>query len=386
MILPEVHPFLASIACRPVAAARVPAHDDPAWRKIVEEALRHGLLFVLHRWSMSPEGEGRIPAGLRAKLATEAAGATARHLVLADELRSILALCRDAGIDCAPLRGLALAERLCGPGAQRPTGDIDLLVRRKDLAALSGLLAGLGFASLDHRPGFAGDFSYTLTFVKDRHGWLVVEPHWTLAYPPFAGTLDMEAIWSRCRRGRVAGIEAWRLSDEDLVLHLCFHLLHHGNGAPLLWWHELDLLIAPIGRSLNWRQVVTTAESSGQSVLVHEVLRTLVDRFNTPVPAATVALFAVGPVPASTAMLLAGGPALEGREEFAQLLSLPGWRAKVRYALGLLFPSPGYMVRRYAVRGRAGLGTAYVTRLLHLAWEGLRWTGALLSARATLSR
>jgi hypothetical protein len=245
---------------------------------------------------------------------------------------------------------------------------------------IAGILAGLGYAGMEHRPGFAGSFSYTLEFVKDRHGWIVVEPHWTLAYPPFTEALDMEQIWSRCRKGRVAEIETWRLSDEDLLVHLCFHVLHQGDKTPLLWWHELDLLIRQTQASLNWDTITTTAERSGQSLLVSEVLEALRERFQSPIPHSTLTRLAAQSSRAPLATLLVHAPGLSGREEFAQFVSLPGFLAKLRYALGLLCPAPDYMIRRYGVRSHTQLGIAYATRLLHLFWEGLRWSGALLTA------
>lgn len=317
------------------------------------------------------------------RLSAATAHLAARTMVLRNELAAILRACRARSLACVPLRGLALAERLYGANALRPTGDLDLLVRRQDLSTIAALLAELGYAPWEHRRGFAGVFSYTLEFVKDRHGWIVVEPHWTLAYPPFADALDMEAVWTRCRTGRVVGVDAWVLSDEDLLVHLCFHLLHHGDGSPSLWWQELDVLIRQTGPRLNWATIVESAGHSGTALLILEVLQQLRKRFRTPVPpSALTALAGEGPAPRSV-RLLVQAPTLGGREEFAQLVSLPRFRARCRYALGLLFPSPGYMKRRYNAESPIQIGIAYVHRAVRIGWEGLRWATALLSVRST---
>lgn len=312
---------------------------------------------------------------------TEMAHLAARTLVLRSELTAILRACNDRALACVPLRGLALAEKLYGANALRPTGDIDLLVRRQELPIVAELLAGLGYDGMEHRPGFAGTFSYTLEFVKDRHGWIVVEPHWTLAYPPFTGAVAMDGVWARCRKGRVAGIETWLLGDEDLLTHLCFHILHHGNNTPLLWWQELDMLISQTGSSLDWDTIIEIAEQSGQSVLVSEVLQRLHGQFHTPVPRPALARLASGSSRTRLANLLAQAPAVNGREEFAQFMSFPGFRARLRYALGLLFPSPAYMKRRYDAPTPARLGLAYLTRLFLIGRDALRWAAVLAGAR-----
>ncbi|HEX9743463.1 MAG TPA: nucleotidyltransferase family protein [Nitrospiraceae bacterium] len=381
MKLPDVHPFLWTLL-RPESGDGHPSlePDDSAWEAILRDTSEQSLITLLYRSDQESHRTHRLPPSMHNRLKTEMARLTAKNMLLTAELTAILTRCRNCGLACVPLRGLALAEQLHGPGAPRPTGDIDLLVRRADVPVIAGILAALGYAGMEHRPGFAGTFSYTLEFVKDRHGWIVVEPHWTLAYPPFTEALDMEQVWSRCRKGSVIGIDAWRLSDEDLLVHLCFHILHQGDKTPLLWWYELDLLIRQTQASLNWDTITTTAKRSGQSLLVSEVLEALRERFHSPIPQSTLTSLAAQSSRAPLATLLVHAPGLSGREEFAQFVSLPGFLAKLRYALGLLCPAPDYMIRRYGVRSHTQLGIAYATRLLHLFWEGLRWSGALLTA------
>src|SRR5207247_1464536 len=83
-------------------------------------------------------------------------------------------------------------------------------------------------------PGDVREVSYTLGLARDAHGGVVVEPHWTLAYTPFADALDMERVWARCRRGRVVGEPALLLAPEATLLNLCLHLVHKAPDVPLL--------------------------------------------------------------------------------------------------------------------------------------------------------
>ncbi len=391
MKLPNTHPLIWDLLRRDTGSAHpTPAATDPVWDAVLRDANEQSLTALLYHRSQEAGQKHRYPPSVHNRLKTEVARLTAKNMVLADELTAILSRCRDRGPACVPFRGLALAEQLYGEALLRPAGDIDLLIHRQDLPAITEALTSLGYEGMEHQPGFAESFSYTLEFVKDRHGWLVVEPHWTLAYPPFTDALDMEQVWSRCRKGRVAGIETWLLSHEDLLVHLCFHILHQGENTPMLWWYELNLLITQTKASLNWASVAAIAKQAGQPFFVSEVLRTLHERFQTPIPhSALTRLTAVASVSPMTNLLVTA-PRLNGREEFAQFVSLPGFRAKARYALGLLFPSSAYMVRRYGVRTRAKLGIVYLTRLLSLGWEGLRWTRALLGAacftKVSLSR
>ena len=116
---------------------------------------------------------------------------TARNLAMVHELRTMLTACRHAGITCAPLRGPALAEALYEDATARPMGDLDLLVRKTELASVQTMMQRLGYQLCDRRPGFAQAFSYTWEFFKTEPVPMIVEPHWSIAYPPFVERLDM---------------------------------------------------------------------------------------------------------------------------------------------------------------------------------------------------
>src|SRR5205814_4188379 len=61
-----------------------------------------------------------------------------------------------------------------------------------------------------------------------------------------------------------------------------------------------------------------------------------------------------------------------GRAFWFDLRGIHGARARALFALAHLFPSPGYMARRYALSRRAQLPLAYARRW----WRGLRSLGA----------
>lgn len=392
MTLPDVHPFLLTLLREgSTTAITPPAPDEPAWENILRDAARQSLTLLLYQWSRESDRAASFPPSLGNQLKAEVARLTAWNLALADELAAILRLCRDRALACAPLRGLALAEQLYGNIAARPMGDIDLLVRREDLFDVTAILTGLGFRAVDHRPGFAETFSYTLTFAKDRHGWVLVEPHWSLAYPPFVGGIDMAAVWTRCIRGEVAGVETWRLAPEDLLLHLSLHLMHGGNEAPLLWYHELDRFLRMEHAALDWEQVIHLARHSGQLPILFEVFRRLKEMCDSPIPenmvphAKPFVSQAARSVPQliqrRAVHLLAGQSRLTGREEFALLCMIKGLGPKLRYALSLILPSPDLMRFRYGLHSWTGLGLCYLVRVARLSWEGLKWLAELLNPR-----
>ncbi len=375
------HTLLMGILRGRDAATLLPLVPGPSgWTPLLDEAAAHCLTPLLHRWLKDTDVGRSLPATVADRLERDAFELAARNMLLAGELGGVLRAFADHRVPCAPLRGPALAERLYGDVTARPMGDLDLLVRREDLARVTGLMRGLGFRELDRRPGFAQAFSYTLVFLKDRHGWVIVEPHWTIVYPPFVERLDMAGVWERCGRGRVLGVETWVLGREDLLLHLCLHLAHPDGGAPLLWFYELDRLLRQEQDDVDWSRVLSLTRAAGLEFLLSEALETVTALFGTPIPDHVRPELSRSPSSHERlAGLLAAGAGVDGREELAVFFTVPGWRARVRYALGLLFPCPQFMRVQWGLSSRTQLARAYVGRACRLSWAALKGMLRLLS-------
>ena len=238
---------------------------------------------------------------------------------------------------------------------------------------------------MDRRPGFALAFSYTLEFVKQSGMPIIVEPHWTLAYPPFVERLDMEAVWRRCHEGRLFGETVWLLSPTDMVFHLCLHLIHKADWTPLLWWIELDRLIRLDSARIDWSLMHQICRQAGIEGLVAHVLARVQAHFETPLPALFVQdiirsdkMDPVSPLTDRLYRLLGDHTGVDGRESLAFLLMLPGLRAKGRYLRGILFPSRKFMQQEYGVRPWPVMWFNYAVRMLYFLWQGIKGLATLL--------
>jgi len=349
--------------------------DADDWRRAAAAARAEGLESWLQR--RLARTAAAVSDEVREGVRAACVGITARALALASELAAILRALAVNGIACAPLRGAALAERVWDDACARPAGDIDLLVRRADLDAVEATLHALGYRGVDRRRGFAREFSYTLELARDAHGGVVVEPHWTLAYPPFADALDMARVWARCRSGRVVGEPALLLAPEALLLNLCLHVVHKAPDVPLLWLADIDRLVRRETDAIDWDELVALARGAGVGGQVAAALRRVASLLATPLPPDLGETLGVAN-PAALDRLLVEGADVDGRESLALLFALGGIRRRVRYAATLLFPSPAFMTMEYGVTGPGPLARAYGRRARHIVWEGVRGTARLL--------
>lgn len=358
-----------------------PAYPDHIWDSLLDAATTHRVLPFLYPWLTDSSRNHTLPPLLHAHLKQTMRETIARNLFLTNELCAIVEALDGHGIPSIPIRGPALAQQLYGDPFLRPAEDLDLLVHRHDLPAVAAILTQQGYRSVEHRQGFLETFSYSLEFVHPASG-LYVEPHWSLVYPPYVGAVDMAPVWARAVRQQIAGVQMAGLGPIDLVIHLCLHLLHRGDQAPFLWLYELDRLLREKQANRDWDQFVRVAHSMGQGPLVAQALSKVIEHCDTPLPPSLLAQLALSPHPSSlpTIGLLLTRGQVNGREEFAALWALRSQRSKLRYVLGLLFPSPEFMFRRYRLSSYYMLMLYYPLRFVSLLWEGVMWVSACLHA------
>lgn len=385
LTLPAAHPFLLGLLTEHFRVTQQPTlPTEYSWHTLVEEALTHRIAPLLFRWIDLQGHQTIIPPDLRNRLKRELIQHSSWNLLLATELRTILLECEQRGVLCVPLRGPVLAEQLYGERSIRQMDDLDLLIHRKDLPTVKNLFERFGYQQHEQRPGFHEHFSYSLEFVHPTHGFLV-EPHWTLAYPPHLEIEPMQPVWSRCVRQRWMDMDILCLSWEDLILHLCLHIQHKGRQAPLLWFYELDSVIRRHKASLDWNVLIEQICLMEQSAAIANVLTVLASTFHSPIPRSVVERLTDPPRNSSSPRfrmidkeILVHSLSNSG-EEFALLATLGTFKDKLRYILSLAFPSPQYMTRRYGTSTPAQLVGWYLARFCRIGVEGFRFAVAWIT-------
>jgi hypothetical protein len=184
---------------------RAAVGDDPAW----PEACRMRLA-DLHR-ALLAQGLAQLELAARATRCLEA-----------------------AGVHALPLKGAALAERLYASVADRPMGDVDLLV----LGGWSKAVNALERAGLRREE-------------QADHAWVFHDPesggrlelHHGLSSCPGLFPVDAAGLWERRSVG--AGPIAWIPSGEDLLIQLALHAaFQHALVLTLIQYEDLRRLLA----------------------------------------------------------------------------------------------------------------------------------------------
>lgn len=359
-----------------MAAARAAAAQlEGNWESVrdVGESERVGAL--LHR-ALAPLGI--VPPAVATALRESRRTTGVRNLMLLRELALCLETLAAAGIAVTTLKGAALAQAVYRDFSLRPMGDVDLLVRREDLAATARLLVQLGYtpARAETHPGVLAEHESELTFRKPGGFKACIDVHWTLFDSPYyQDRIAMDWFWDTALPVSIADVPTLMLGPEALLIHLCGHLALHHGARGLLWWHDIVEVLSTWRDEIDWGELLARTREYGLALPVCTVLSRVAGEWGVSAPADVLhALRAVPPTRAEQRVFarLTQRDRPAGPRFLADLGSMPGWRRRLRFARTHLFPSASYMRQRYRIRHPLLLPLYYPYRWL----RGLRGVGA----------
>lgn len=317
------------------------------WESLLHLAEHHGVVPLLYHTLSSFSSE--VPPASLALLKQRYETNLHRTLFLARELIRVLDHLDALGIDVLPYKGLAVAETLYGDIALRQAGDIDLLIRSRDLSRIKAALKEVGYSphmllnEAEERAYLVSGYECAFDSALGRN---LLEVQWALQPRFYAVDFDMEAMFRRAITVSVAGRNMKTPSPEDLFLILSLHAAKHVWGR-LIWPCDIArLLKLP---ALNWGWIVETAQSLG-IVRILQVTLVLTNRLlGIAIPAAAEKSLSTDPV----ALALADGiapqlgratpPNVESLSYFRLMMRLRERRAdRIRFLQRLAFtPGPG---------------------------------------------
>jgi Uncharacterised nucleotidyltransferase len=252
------------------------------WDYLIALARKHRLSALLYH-HLKNATPGAVPAAARKQLEKLFHFNLAGNLILARELVAILASFRDSRIGILPLKGISAAAGIYGSLALRSTGDLDLLIHRRDLASAKALLEARGFQLWDT----AGDDATNPSTLLEIHMYrpadqILVELRWRVTPSYFSGSLDLDYLGEYIRPLQLMETEVPGLPPEELLVTLCIHGSKH-QWDRLIWVCDVaELLRAHPG--LDWQRVARHAArlGVGRAILCGLlVARTILD---APVP------------------------------------------------------------------------------------------------------
>lgn len=294
-VRPEIELMLCCARARMDAGvvARLRALLDGAfdWDFALRFAESHSLIPLLyfHLHAHAPE---KVPPVVYEKLRDQYQRISALNVYLSGELRRLLKLFAAHGIEAIPYKGPALAAKAYGNIALRHFGDLDILVRQRDVLRVMELLVAEGYVLHPPLNGVQQALMLrtqcNLPFTRDGRR-LIVEIHWRVSARLFSSPLDEESLWEKIGLDSFEGMTIKTLAPEDLLLSLCVH------GAKHLWerlsWIADIAQLLEVYTDLNWPRLLERTRRSGTGRMLLLGLYVARDLLGAKLPAVVEAQF-----------------------------------------------------------------------------------------------
>jgi Uncharacterised nucleotidyltransferase len=194
-----------------------------AWDELWTLADANHAAPLVHRGLRRTGVLARLPAAVRGRFERRAAQARWENEARLARLRPVLEMLAARRLPVAVLKGAFFAEAIYRDRSYKRMSDLDLFVRRDDLARVYAVYDACGLRCLGSREGRE---RYTHHGAPHAAGDLtaIVDTQWGLVTPLGRCHLDYEAIWARSETFGLGPVALRCLGPEDNLHHLCLHL------------------------------------------------------------------------------------------------------------------------------------------------------------------
>jgi hypothetical protein len=230
------------------------------WDVLLALLERHQMIVIATNRLLKCAGDS-VPSTVKPVLKERSLAAWTWSVGLARELRSLIEVFRQAGVELMPFKGAVLASRLYGDPGMREVLDIDLLVRFDDLDRAHELLKSQKYRrtspSNDVTPKQMGHLlrqCHHWVYVK-QNPWVPIELHWRVRRWSDAETQN---LWDRSQVRDWMGVPTRQPDEVLLLLSLCAHGSQHRYNR-VKWLSDIVMLISGVD-SWNWPEAIDAAK------------------------------------------------------------------------------------------------------------------------------
>ena len=256
------------------------------WPVLLELAEKHSV-FGLAASRFRDCGEGVVPQEVFQELKERYRAQVLFTLRLTAEMFRLLDRFRASGVEALVIKGPVLSARCYGDPGLRQYGDLDLIVRDKDILRSTELMMTLGYEprvplTAIQAKKIPGEYVFRQSRTK-----LLVEFHTELTFRYHPRPLPMEKLFERQVRVKIDAHDVPALSPEDELILISIHGAKH-------FWEQLsyiaDVAAFVSKQDLDWARVRSSAEEVGGERMLNVGLRLAADVLGAPLPENVAAL------------------------------------------------------------------------------------------------
>lgn len=282
------------------------------------------------------------------------------------ELKQVLAALSAKGVTPLVLKGGALKWLVYSDPVTRPSGDIDLLVREKDVNTCRSVLEELGFYNAENNFKRFPNFTSEDEFVLPETGEVgfAVEVHWDLFRYRNFFSIPIEELFENAIEVRADGFDFYGMALVDSFIHAAAHLtLFHNREVALFWIFDLYEMAKDLQAPGQWKELQEKCGRWNTSLAVVNALKLARMWTGLEIPGGFDD-FAEWPAPTASEIET-------WNNSFQRYFNLKAryklqWRGparapeKIRFMLHSLFPAPSRVQKDVKVKGGLGVTLSYL--------------------------
>src|SRR5580692_7974436 len=250
------------------------------WPALLALAQDHGILGLI-AIQLRDFNDSAVPTEVRRRLRDWPSLHTLFTMKLCAEMFRLFDSFAASAIEALVSKGPFLSARCYGDPGFLQYGDLDLIVRDKDIPQLTELMMRLGYepsvplATIQAKK-IPGEYVFRQSSTK-----LLVEFHTELTFRYHPRPLPLENLFARQARVDIDSHLVPALSPEDELVLICIHGAKH-------FWEQLSY-IADVAaflavQELDWRRVLAAADEVGGERMLCLGLRLAADVLGAPSP------------------------------------------------------------------------------------------------------
>ena len=220
------------------------------WDRFSEREISLSAYYHLKKLSLHDQ----IPLSINRKLENRFLSNTAYNIIHMENLAQLVKNLKNKKIPVIILKGAALCETVYPHVGMRAFCDLDILIRKKDIQRVMGLLE-----QLDYTLSFTHARHHLMAFQNSNHS-LPLEVHWNLVndaspFQKYAFKLSMDRFWQDARPFNFRGAEASWLSPEHQLIYLSVHMLKEGYSQRK-WLLDIYYLLKYFKEQIDWQKLL----------------------------------------------------------------------------------------------------------------------------------
>jgi Uncharacterised nucleotidyltransferase len=251
------------------------------WETLLLLAEEHGVQGMLAK-RLGQAEFASVPAAARQKLQAQMRAQHLFTLSMTAELFRVREDLSKAGIDCIAVKGPVISQLAYGDPALRSYGDLDFLIRHKDVQATVQRLLAMGFEpdlplKIIQSNKIPGEYLFRRAKTPR-----LVELHTEQTFRHYPEPMRIEEMISRKQRVLLEGRDVPALSLEDEVVFDC---VHGGKDfwARLMWVCDVAAILER-QPDIDWEKTRRSAAEVGAGRMLRTGVLLAASVFDTKVP------------------------------------------------------------------------------------------------------